>query len=189
VTEFRDRFPAVAEVGRAVVLPGRRYGPRKPVLRAVSEVLLACGWAVREVRWEVPEGSPERRATRWVVDQARTATAGWSERPLLVGKSLGTRAASYAAGERLDAIWLTPLLLDSSVVRGIRRNRARQLLVGGTADAMAWDGPVARSVGADVLELPDADHVLAVPGDEERTADYLDRLRGAVETWLSGPRS
>jgi hypothetical protein len=186
VTELRDRHPTVPEVGRAVVLPGRQYDPGKPVLAAVSEVLLARGWAVREVWWQVPDGLDGRRATKWVADQARTAADGWAERPLLVGKSLGTRATAYAARQRLDAVWLTPLLLEKAVVRGMRRSRARQLLVGGTADRLAWDAAVARSLDAEVLELPDADHGLVVTGDPSRTTAYRDRLRAAVAAWLPG---
>ncbi|MFI2706149.1 alpha/beta hydrolase, partial [Nocardioides sp. CER28] len=131
-----------------------------------------------------PEGIPERKATAWVVDQARTAADGWAERPLLVGKSLGTRAATYAAKQRLDAVWLTPLLLDRSVVRAIRRNKARQLLICGTADTLAWDAAVARSLETELLALPDADHGLVVKDDEARTAAGLDRLRAAVSSWL-----
>jgi hypothetical protein len=184
VTDHRDRTPDGPEVGRAIVLPGRRYPPGKPLLAAVTDVLLARGWAVREVWWELPEDLPDRRVTRWVTDQARSAASGWTDRPLLVGKSLGTRAASYATKQGLDAVWLTPLLLDRKVTRAIRRSRARQLLVGGTADDLAWDGSVAHSLGADVLELPDADHGLVVQGDPERTAAHLDRLRQAVDAWL-----
>lgn len=184
VTEYRDRYPEVPEVGRAVLLPGRVFGPSRPLLGAVAEVLLARGWAVRQVRWQVPEGGPVRRATGWVGDQARTASDGWAERPLIVGKSLGTRAASYAAKRRLDAIWLTPLLRDRSVVRAIRRSRARQLLICGTADTLAWDPAVARSLGTELLALPDADHGLVVKGDAECTAAGLDGLRAAVDAWL-----
>lgn len=184
MTAVRDQHPPGDEVGRALVLPGRSYAPGKPLLAAVTEVLLARGWAVREIRWELPEGLSDRRTTAWVVGQARTAARDWADRPLLVGKSLGTRAASYGAKERLDAVWLTPLLLDRAVVRAIRRNRARQLVVAGTADHIAWDAAAASSLRADVLALPDADHRLAVKGDPERTAAHLDRLRAAVDAWL-----
>jgi hypothetical protein len=188
VTEYRDRYPDACEVGRAVVLPGRKYRPGRPLLDAVGDVLLSRGWAVRLVRWQLPDGLSDRQVTAWVADQARTAADGWADRPLLVGKSLGTRAATYAAKERLPAIWLTPLLLDRAVVRGIRRNRARQLLVGGTADTIAWDGPAARSLDAELLELPGADHSLVVRDDVERTAACRERLREAVAGWLPDPK-
>lgn len=181
---LRDQHPPGDEAGRALILPGRNYAPGKPLLEVVTEVLLAHGWAVREVRWQLPEGLSDRKATAWVADQARTAAAGWADRPLVIGKSLGTRAASYAAKERLDAVWLTPLLRDRTVVRGIRRNPGRQLVVAGTADHIAWDARAAESLRADVVALPDADHQLAVPGDQGRTAAHLERLRKAVDAWL-----
>ena len=184
MTELRDRHPDVPEVGRAVLLPGRGYTPAKPVLAAVSDVLLRRGWAVREVWWQVPDDLSPRRAVSWVADQARTAAAGWAERPLLVGKSLGTFAAPYAAKSRLDAVWLTPLLLDRRVVRAIRANDARQLVVAGTGDAGAWDPDAAGRLDADLLALPGADHALAVKGDKERTAAYLSQVRAAVDDWL-----
>ena len=187
MTELRDRLPSGDVVGRAVLLPGVGYTPAKPVLAAVSEVLLARGWAVREVWWRLPEGLSPRRAAAWVADQAAGAADGWAERPLIVAKSLGSLAAPYAAGHRLDAVWLTPLLGDRRVVRGLRRGDARQLIVGGTADG-AWDRAVAARLPGELLELPDADHSLVVRGDRERTAAYRDRLRAAVDAWLSGPR-
>lgn len=174
------------EVGRAVLLPGRTLGPSRPLLGAVAEVLLARGWAVRQVRWDFPDGLSDRQATAWVRDQLVAATDGWAERPLVVAKSLGTRAAPYAAQHRLDAVWLTPLLLDRRVVRGIRRNRARQLLVGGTADHIGWDAAVARSLRTELLELPDAGHGLTVEDDPARTSAYLERLRATVDAWLAG---
>ena len=184
MTELRDRHPEAPEVGRAVLLPGRAYGPSRPLLGAVADVLLARGWAVREVRWRFPDGLADRKATAWVVDQARTAAAGWSDRPLLVGKSLGSRAAPYATRERLPAVWLTPLLLDKTVVKAIRRNRAPQLVVAGTADPIAWDADVAASLGAELVALADADHGLVVTGEEQRTVAHRDRLRAAVDAWL-----
>jgi hypothetical protein len=183
MTELRDRHPDVDEVGRALLLPGRGYTPDKPVLAAVTDVLLGHGWAVREVWWTAPADLGQRDAGRWVDDQARTAADGWSDRPLLVAKSLGTYAAPYAAKHGLEAVWLTPLLADRAVVKGLRRNRARQLLVGGTADE-AWVPAVADGLPGELLELPGADHSLVVPGDQERTRSYRGRLRAAVAAWL-----
>jgi hypothetical protein len=184
MTEHRDRLPTVPEVGRAVLLPGRGYTPAMPVLALVSDLLVDRGWAVREVWWEAPDGLSPRRSAAWVADQARAAVAGWSGRPLLVGKSLGTLAAPYAAAEGLDAVWLTPLLGDKRVVKGIRRNRGRQLLVGGGADE-AWIAPTAAALPGEVLELPEADHALAVKGDRLRTAAHRERIREALGGWLA----
>jgi hypothetical protein len=185
VTDLRDRLPSVPERGRAVVLPGRGYTPAKPLLAAVGDLLLERGWAVREVWWEVPAAERSSRWWRtWVAEHARTAAEGWSDRPLLVGKSLGSLAAPYAAKHRLEAVWLTPLLLDWAVARAIAANPARQLVVAGDADRIAWDARAARRLDAEVLVLPDADHSLAVKGDRERTAAHRDRVCAAVAAWL-----
>ena len=75
---------------------------------------------------------------------------------VVVGKSLGTWAASYAAERGLDAIWFTPLLIEPRVAEAIAANAGRQLLVGGLVDGL-WDVDIARELadnGCDVLEVP-----------------------------------
>ena len=91
------------------------------------------------------------------------------DRVLLVGKSLGTRAASYAAERGLDSIWFTPLLVVPEVAESIAANPGRQL-VGGLADEL-WDAASRQLAdsGCDVLAVPDADHGMATP-DAVRTA-------------------
>ena len=105
---------------------------------------------------------------------------------LVVGKSLGTRAAAYAAERGLDAIWFTPLLVDPEVAEGIAANAGRQLLVGGLADEL-WDAAVARELadaGCDVLEVPDADHGMGTP-DAVRTAEIHLEVARAVAAFLA----
>ena len=105
---------------------------------------------------------------------------------LLVGKSLGTRAASYAAERGLDAIWLTPLLVEPVVVEAIGANAGRQLLVGGLEDEL-WVPSIARELregGCEVLEVRDADHSMGTP-DAVRTAEIHVEVTRAVETFLA----
>jgi pimeloyl-ACP methyl ester carboxylesterase len=105
---------------------------------------------------------------------------------LVVGKSLGTRVASYAAERGLDAIWFTPLLVDPVVAEGIAANAGRQLLVGGLADEL-WDPAVARELaeaGCEVLEVPDADHSMGTP-DAVRTVEIHLEVARAVDGFLS----
>jgi hypothetical protein len=68
-----------------------------------------------------------------------------------------------AADRGLAAVWFTPLLTDEPTVAALRRATGPTLLAGGTADQF-WDGPVARSVTADVVEVDGADHAMFVPG-------------------------
>ena len=57
------------------------------------------------------------------------------------------------------------------------------LLVGGTADQL-WDGEVARRLTPHVLEIPDADHSMLVPGPLARSAEVLGRVCTAVEEFV-----
>ena len=185
-----SRFePTGPPVGLALVLPGRAYSPSAPLLEFASRALLAAGWTVQQVWWDLPDQVAD--PDEWVRGEAHEALAGESpppERLLICGKSLGTRAAAYAAELGADAIWLTPLLTEPSVVDDIRANPARQLLVGGTADEL-WDADVAADLaasGCDVLQLDGADHGLMFDGDPVRSAELLVDVTGAMVHFLAG---
>lgn len=159
--------PAGEPVGTALVIPGRAYPPSAPLTFFAGLVLLQHGWSVRQVWWDPPEHESEDRTTAWVREEVERALPR-SRRVLLVAKSLGTYAAPLAAERRYDAVWLTPVLRVRSLADAIAANPARQLLVGGTADHVAWDADVARQLaghGCDVLEVPGADHAMTIPGD------------------------
>jgi len=183
-----SRFePTGTSVGLALVLPGRAYSPSAPLLEFASRALLAAGWTVQQVWWDLPAEVADPDA--WVRGQVQEALAGESpERLLICGKSLGTRAAAYAAELGAEAIWLTPLLTERSVVEGIRANPARQLLVGGTADEL-WDAEVAADLaasGCDVLQRDGADHAMLVRGDPVRGAELLVDITRAMARFLAG---
>ena len=57
------------------------------------------------------------------------------------------------------------------------------LLVGGSADPY-WDGPTARSLTAEVLEIDGADHAMVVPGRLKESAAVLGQVIAAVEDFL-----
>ena len=54
------------------------------------------------------------------------------------------------------------------------------LLVGGTGDDL-WDGAVAAASGADVLEVPGANHAMEVAGDWRRSLEILGEVTSAIE--------
>lgn len=178
--------PAGPSRGVAIVAPGRAYSPSAPLLDFARLALLQHGFTVQQVWWDsTARGDDDPHA--WVRRHVEAAHAEESaDHVLVVGKSLGTLAASYAAELGLDAIWFTPLLVDPEVAEAIAANAGRQLLVGGRADQF-WDADVARELGeagCDVLEVPDADHSMGTP-DAVRTAEiHLDVTR-AVENYLS----
>lgn len=80
-------------------------------------------------------------------------------------------------------MWLTPLLTDEPTVAALRRAAAPCLLIGWTADKV-WDGRLARSLRAHVLEIGGADHGLFVPGRLSESAAVLGQVATAVENFL-----
>jgi dienelactone hydrolase len=179
--------PADRSRGLALVVPGRAYSPSAPLLELALRALLQHGFAVRQVWWDTTTKGDED-SDSWVRRHVVEALAQEdADRVLVVGKSLGTRAASYAAERGLDAIWFTPLLVEAPLAEAIAANPGRQLLVGGLADEL-WDADVARELGAngcDVLEVADADHSMAT-SDAVRTAEIHLEVARAVDAFLSG---
>jgi len=178
--------PAGASRGLALVAPGRAYSPSAPLLDFARIALLQHGFTVQQLWWDATSRGDED-AEAWVRRHVAAAHAQEdADHVLVVGKSLGTRAASYAAERGLDAIWFTPLLVDPVVAEGIAANAGRQLLVGGLADEL-WDPAVARELadaGCEVLEVPDADHSMGTP-DAVRTVEIHLEVARAVDAWLS----
>lgn len=167
-----------------MALPGRAYPVTAPALTAVTDVAAAAGYDVRPVSWgpldEVPP-DPDR----WVVARLREVVpAGPGGCDLVVAKSLGTRAASYAAEQGWPAVWVTPLLRDEAVLAGIRANPAPQLLVCGGADPL-HDPEVAAATTCEVLELAGLDHALSSTGDHRMAPATVDRVAAATRAFLA----
>jgi predicted alpha/beta-hydrolase family hydrolase len=178
--------PEGSPVGTAVLIPGRGYPPTAPLLFFAGFALLQHGWSVRQVWWDPPAHESDEQTTAWVRARVEEALPD-SGRLLLVSKSLGTYAAPLAAERGCEAVWLTPLLGVPSLVDAIAANPARQLLVGGTADELAWLPDVARSLaarGCDVCELPGADHALMTPGDAVRGVEVHAEAIRALDRFL-----
>ncbi|HET7431095.1 MAG TPA: hypothetical protein VFJ89_06280 [Nocardioides sp.] len=179
--------PPGEPIGTAVLVPGSGYPPQAPLLFFAGFVLLQHGWRVEHHWWDPPELDSAEAYTGWVCDEVAAALPS-SGRVLVVGKSLGTRAAPLAAERRLPAVWLTPLLAEPALVAALAANPSPQLLVGGTADDL-WDRSVARDLaerGCDVLELPDGDHVLMAPGDAVHGVELHVRVMRTLDAWLAG---
>jgi dienelactone hydrolase len=178
--------PSGVSRGLALVAPGRAYSPSAPLLDFARIALLQHDLTVQQLWWDSTARGDED-AEAWVRRHVAAAHAQEdADHVLVVGKSLGTRAASYAAERGLDAIWFTPLLVDPVVAEGIAANAGRQLLVGGLADEL-WDPAVARELadaGCEVREVPDADHSMGTP-DAVRTVEIHLEVARAVDAWLS----
>jgi hypothetical protein len=168
----------------AVVVPGRMHGPTSPLPWFAAEVAERRGATVHRHSWTQEPPAPfEPPVEQWVCDEVTPLLDKLGGRPLLIAKSLGTNTAALAAERSLPAVWLTPVLTVPWVAAALARATAPFLLVGGTADSI-WDGALARRLTPHVLEVPDADHGMVVPGPLTDSIAVLSRLVVAVEEFL-----
>ena len=174
----------------AVLLPGANYPTTAPLLWFAREAALAAGRNVLAVI-DSRKGSSDD-PQHWAEERAEAALrhVGDEVRPMLVAKSITSLAAPLASRLKLPAVWLTPLINDAgasvnqAVIDGLAAASAPFLLIGGSADT-SWDGARARSFErGQVLEIADADHVLQVPGDVNRSIDALRLVSAAVADFI-----
>ncbi len=179
-----------ADSGRHVLLlPGGGYGTQGPLLMYAGVAAERRGADLGALTWHGrPTDLGPLGQVAWVCAQVERALDGLpgsspDAAPLLIGKSLGTLAATVAADRELPAIWLTPLLTDGTVVTALRRSTAPRLLIGGTADPL-WDGDLARELSPYVLQIDGADHGMFVAGRLANSADVLAKVVSVVEEFL-----
>ena len=149
------------------------------------QAIVRQGWSAIQVIDEYHDRSVD--PTSWVEERAGAAIdrAAGADRILVVAKSLSTRAAGLVADGGYPAVWLTPLLDDPVSVAGLERRTAPALLVGGTADP-TWNGPLARRLSGDVLELKGVDHGFGERGDDpKQTLDNLKQVVKAVTAFAA----
>jgi pimeloyl-ACP methyl ester carboxylesterase len=172
----------------AVVFPGGNNSCDVPLLFFAAAAARARGAEIHRVRY--PE--PLRPAIfdpanhQPIVDPVAVATLDAAgDRPLVIGKSLGTHAAVQAQRRGLTAIWFTPTLYAAEVVvSALEAATAPFLLIGGTADTEYWDGAAARRLTPHLLEIESADHQMMVPGPLSASAAVLGRITDVVERFL-----
>jgi predicted alpha/beta-hydrolase family hydrolase len=174
--------------GRSAVLaPGGNNSAEVPLLMYAGLAARRRGAFVRVIRWELVAGRGIGQQREMVVSKVAEAvdelTSASGAGPLVIGKSLGSLAAQVVADRGLAAVWFTPLLTDEPTVTALRRATGPSLLAGGTADQF-WDGPVARSVTGDVVEVDGADHAMFVPGPLAACTAVLGEVLTAVESFL-----
>ncbi|GAA5130107.1 hypothetical protein [Pseudonocardia adelaidensis] len=169
----------------AVLLPGRGYGPQAPLLYYARLLLRTRGWSVRTVDWEKAPGLDLADYAAVAAFAGEVLATADPARDVVVGKSLGSLALPAAAARGVPGIWLTPLLGIEDVRRAAARAAASTLLIGGTADPY-WDGAAAAATGAEVFEVPGADHSLERPGDLTGTLDVLSTVLSRIDARLTG---
>jgi pimeloyl-ACP methyl ester carboxylesterase len=170
-----------------VLAPGGNYGPDGPLLKFAGLAAERRGASLHSVEWELDVGDADAMITARVSAAVKELMATGAAAQVLVGKSLGSRAAPVAAEHGLPAVWFTPLLANvpvaGTVVAALKRSTAPFLLIGGTADEW-WDGDAARSLTPHVVEIEGADHGMFVPGPLAASAAVLGNVITAVERFL-----
>lgn len=166
-----------------VLLPGQYYPTRAPALWFAREAAMAHGWSALEVLGEPGlQSDPlgwERECAQRALELAGDAHA------LVIGKSLASFLSDLVNERALEAVWLTPVLTEPVVTRGLARAQRPNLLVGGTADSL-WDATaIPGNPMLEVLELAGVDHALQVPGQPSASLDALGQMVRAVERFLS----
>ena len=163
-----------------MLLPGQRYLSQAPLLWFAREAAQARGWSVIEVDERAPE---DQEPFEWMRGQAERAldVAGSADRVLVIGKSLGSAAATLVSG---PAVWLTPLLIRPEIVEALRTTGSPTLLVGSPDDPTWGDGTVPGNEALEVLELPGLDHSLQVSGDPHASLHVLGTVTECVGAFL-----
>jgi hypothetical protein len=164
----------------AVILPGIRYFSQAPLLWFAREAAQAGGWSVVEVDERAPR---DQEPFGWMRAQTERAleVASGTERVVVIGKSLGSVAATLVSG---PAVWLTPLLNQPEVAGAIGSATAPTLLVGSTADPTWAGGAVPDNASIEVLELEGLDHSLQIRGDPIASLDVLRDVTARVGAFL-----
>jgi predicted alpha/beta-hydrolase family hydrolase len=168
-----------------ILVPGASDTAQGPLLHLAGHALHDRRAPVEPVAWSVPPGLMRSGQAEPFV-RAHVASAmerSPSDRPVIIGKSLGSYASFLAAEAQLPAIWLTPLLSDAGVAEAITAGTAPTLLIGGTADKY-WIPEVAAATAKPVLAIPDGDHDLRVPGRLANYTDVLGLVATAIEEFL-----
>lgn len=178
---MQQRVSGEPHARAAVLAPGGNYGTDGPLLMFAGVAAEERGASLHPVSWGPGDHDLYARVEATVaaaLDDLSPAAI-----PVIMGKSLGTVAASVAADRALPAVWFTPLLTEPQVAAALRRAQAPCLLVGGTDDDW-WDGDVARSVTPHVLEIEGASHRMFLPGPLRASATVLGEVSTAVERFL-----
>lgn len=171
-----------------LILPGFSSGPFSPILSYAVLPTERRDAEIHRVHWYPDDELDDLPFEKgpWVMEHAVPAVDALTDAaPLLVGASMGTRTAPIAADRGLPAVWLTPPLTtpDEWVPKALGRATAPFLLIGGTADEL-WDGELARSLTPHVLEVPDADHRMLLPGPYADSAAVLGLIAERVAGFL-----
>ncbi len=187
VLKWRIPEQKVRKPMAALVLPGLRYTPDKPLLYYTTQALTQHGIAVAAawVDYTVDEFQRAEPQTRleWLLADAEAALRairrrGGVKSVVLVGKSIGTltMGALWGMGSLPDlaaTIWFTPLLAFPAVQKAARNLHTPALFIASEQDPShnpeGWKNILANPNAEGIL-LPRGDHSLE---NEDDLADTL----------------
>lgn len=163
---------------RVLIIPGARYSADHPLLYWAAEMLVADGWQVNSLRWDAGDVGEDPAAFIEVAAIELERAAPRAATTLVLGKSLGSYSAEWAATKMWPAVWLTPLMTEVAVRNALENSANATLAIGGTNDPW-WTPPHART-GLQAVEIVGADHALHHP-DWIDSIDTLKRVTGLIE--------
>lgn len=185
------------ETGRHVlIMPGIGYTVDRPLLYWAAQALAPEGWYVDRLDLKLTESVefPEMiDCMEHVIDLWRAKSlerarhAGQEADLLVITKSLSTLSFPHAAHLGLRTVLLTPVLnpppfdVHKSVIPAPLPgpDYPAPLICAGTADPY-FDPAKARLLTDRVRTFEDANHSIEVPGDWERSLDYLRGVTRAI---------
>lgn len=177
----------------AIIYPGLRYSPDKPLLYYTTELLLSRGYDVLQL-WsnygnaEYNQLSKAEKTIQIIADgQALLSSgrqAGSYAKLLLCGKSLGTLTMAFILNEDQDlsevtTVWFTPLIHLPPVSEAILNIDAPAFVAGSLTDSTFSSGPIdqIKSISSTKTFITDhADHSLEIPGDTLKSLQILNQV-------------
>ncbi|MBY6272376.1 MAG: alpha/beta hydrolase [Bacillaceae bacterium] len=176
--------------GLAIVLPGRGYTAKAPLLYYASKYYFQKGFDLLQIHYH--DILPSTNESEFIAAVQETVRNFLNRHPYanfcIVAKSIGTialaRLCKWDEFREAKALWLTPLLHRDDVFQGLKNSRQKGLVAIGNADP-AYAGERFQELKAnpnlDLLLIPGADHSLELEMDIEGSIDILKTLLAAVK--------
>ena len=186
----------------AIIYPGLRYSPDKPLLYYTTELLLSRGYDVLQL-WSnyrtsaFNELSQAEQTVQLIQDGQALLNfgiqSGTYTQLLLCGKSLGTLTMAFILNEEIEKIepttvWFTPLIHLPPVSDAILKIEAPAFVAGSLADSTFSSGPIdqIKSISSTKSFITDhADHSLEVPGDTLKSLQILNQVMVKLSKFIN----
>ncbi|MDD6373591.1 MAG: hypothetical protein PUF97_03840 [Bifidobacteriaceae bacterium] len=192
----KNRVEPDATGKHVLIMPGIGYTVDRPLLYWAAQALAPDGWYVDRLDLKLTESVefPEMiDCMEHVIDAWREKSLTRAKRAdaepdlLVITKSLSTLSFPHAAHQGLRVVLLTPVLnpppfdKHKSVIPAPLPGPGfpEPLICAGTADPY-FDDAKAHALTDHVRTFADANHSIEVPGDWERSIDYLRQVTRAI---------